>query len=263
MAFRSADQEFLNDFVFCPRIHMPSVFRVDPYESTASHCILVGGFNSALSLYNLGGKHHIEEFGKLVGGKKEKSGSIFTKALSLFASSSDKKNDKSQQTAKLDGKTVTMNAQVNFQDGKRRIIRLSMDPTGQFVAAADALGRVTLFSTSCNCVVRLWKGYRDARLAWTHAANAAPQNALASAQRAHTVLSTSHVSSGGGLPPTAAPPYSASVDMPGDVCMAIYAPLLGLVSIFRTPHGPCLRCIPVGLQCQVHTFVDVTARSTR
>lgn len=42
-----------------------------------------------------------------------------------------------------------------------------MDPRGKLIATADNMGRVILFDIKMNCAIRMWKGVRDARLAWT------------------------------------------------------------------------------------------------
>ena len=56
---------------------------------------------------------------------------------------------------------------IDFEDPKRKILRLRLSPSGELLAAADSLGRVTLYDVHLNVVVRLWKGVRDARLAWS------------------------------------------------------------------------------------------------
>ena len=37
---------------------------------------------------------------------------------------------------------------------------------GALAAAADSLGRVLLIDTACMAVVRVWKAYRSAQMAW-------------------------------------------------------------------------------------------------
>ncbi len=98
-----------------------------------------------------------------------------------------------------------------LEDEKRRVFRVSADPRGCLAASADSLGRVLLYDLHTESVVRIWKGLRDARLGWVYDS-----------------------------PATAG-------DSDDGTLLLIYAPQLGLVSLYKMRHGPCQRVIAVGL----------------
>lgn len=162
-------------------------------SSTPSHqtknIVFVAGMNSAISLYKLDEEQlHFQDFDKLVGYAKDKVGSILSKSFMSFfsmgsstaksASSSSSGARGSSSTSSTgtasDGtsqnsydtvvateeKAKTVLSMLDFQDEKRRILRVSADPMRHLVAAADGLGRVTLFDSQTNCIIRLWKGLR-------------------------------------------------------------------------------------------------------
>jgi hypothetical protein len=51
-------------------------------------------------------------------------------------------------------------------DEPRRIYRVALSATGHLAATCDSLGRVALLDAQNLLMVKLWKGYRDAQLAW-------------------------------------------------------------------------------------------------
>jgi hypothetical protein len=57
---------------------------------------------------------------------------------------------------------------AGLEDAPRRGRRVCLAPRGALAAATDSLGRVMLLDLQAGplCAVRLWKGYRDAQLAW-------------------------------------------------------------------------------------------------
>jgi hypothetical protein len=108
---------------------------------------------------------------------------------------------------------------------------------GKLIAAADSLGRVLLFdSRLATTAVRIWKGVREARFAWTEDRQQLPQ------------FSDSDSASG--------PRSSSGVRSKRVLSLAIYAPQTGLLSLWALRHGPCLRSIPVGQQCHIFTVYD-------
>lgn len=108
----------------------------------------------------------------------------------------------------------------SIHDSKRKIIRVSLDPSSKLLALADSLGRVLLYDTRIGSIVRMWKGIRDARFAWT-------VGALSKTDTSHLAL-----------------------------CLAIYAPQLGLLSLWVMKHGSCVRSIPLGPHCQIATVME-------
>jgi hypothetical protein len=57
---------------------------------------------------------------------------------------------------------------AGLEDAPRRGRGVCLAPRGALAAATDSLGRVMLLDLQAGplCAVRLWKGYRDAQLAW-------------------------------------------------------------------------------------------------
>lgn len=204
---------------------MPSLFDLEDEKDAASHNIFISGLSCAMSLYNVSNKLLNQDWDKSA---SSKSNSMFTRTvMSLFSmsSSSDvsKKNEKAEEHLRVAEKCIVVNSLLDFNDTKRRILRLSVEPYGSLIAAADTLGRVTLFETSTNSMVRLWKGLRDARLSWTHSF----RELTSEITRENALLH-----------------------------LVIYAPQLGLVSIYRMTQGACVRIVPVGLNAHLLMTVD-------
>jgi hypothetical protein len=59
-----------------------------------------------------------------------------------------------------------------LDDPARALQALLPSPLGHLALAADGLGRVLLLDVRQQCVVRLWKGYRDAQIAFLGARHA-------------------------------------------------------------------------------------------
>lgn len=236
MAYKLVDHKVLSDFVFYKTIYSPSIFEL---EDDATLSVLVGGMNNTFSLYNLGSRLHFQDFSKLAGYMKEKVGGIISKSISsifsIVGSFSHSQPEPTDQVTQTEDQSLMITSFVDFKDAKRRILRMTIDPSGLLVAAADALGRVLLFDTQINCVVRVWKGLRDARLAWTDVEESNEISGVFDAQGAKE---------------------ASSGQSKLRLCLCIYAPLLGIISVHRMKHGGCLRIIPVGLNCQLLNVVD-------
>jgi Rab3 GTPase-activating protein regulatory subunit N-terminus len=213
----------VSDFVVLPYIYSPGIFSLEG-SSDAAHSLLVAADSDAsLSMYNIGGKQQFQHLGKLGSYLKNQVSSAISKTFqSIFtlgtASSSADKG------SRIKAASVALASLIDFEDPKRKVLRMKLDPSGELVAAADNLGRVTLYDIRLNVIVRLWKGVRDARLAFS----SREMNS-----RVHTSL-------------------------------AIYAPQLGLLSFYAMKHGPCLRIVPIpcGSQCQIYTTVERSGSSS-
>ena len=145
----------------------------------------------------------------------------------------EKRNQKPRKT------TPPITSTLDFaESNKRRIVRISLDPTGKLLAAADTLGRVLLFDMRyISTVLRIWKGVREARFAWSM--DVTPSSGTcADGDESEGYLNSSRKSF--------------------QLSLAIYAPQLGLLSLYQMRHGPCLRSIPVGPQCQIFTIQQVS-----
>ena len=211
----------VNDFVVLPFVYRPNAFDVEG-SSDATYSILVACDSDAtLSMYNIGGKQQFQHLGKLGSYLKNQVSSAITKTFhNIFSFASASASPVKQRGNQIRSPPqMALASLIDFEDSKRSVLRLRMDPSGDLVAAADSLGRVTLYDARLNIIVRLWKGVRDARLAWSSCE-----------KQSNLYLS-----------------------------LAIYAPQLGLLSFYAMKHGPCLRIVPIpsGSQCQIYTSVEI------
>jgi WD40 repeat protein len=229
LKFKLIDHNDVNDLILLPSAHIYSIFDE---SSAASTSLLVGGLEPTLSLYSIGGKQHFQHLGKLASFVRERVGTAITKTVgsalnSFFGGGSDKQEDE------IDHTPIT--SILDFNDPKRRIIRLSIDPYGKLIAAADGIGRVLLFDVRfAATAIRIWKGVRDARVAWTE-----DKRSYSSTNDARSDI------------PSTNPNCIRSC-----LCLALFAPLTGLLTLWEMRHGPCLRSIPVGAQCHISTILD-------
>jgi hypothetical protein len=93
-----------------------------------------------------------------------------------------------------------------FADADKALRRLVPSPSGHLLLATDAAGRVLLLDAADLLVLRLWKGFRDARVAWVRRPGAAAADAT--------------------------PPIAACA-------VAILAPTRGVLELWE-PHGALL-----------------------
>lgn len=252
LAFRFSNHTTLNDFVFYPFVQPNSLFEEEP----ATCSVLVAGKDNSLAVYNLGGRLYFQDFNKLAGYVKDTMSNMISRSLmSFFVSGIDSSSDEISRTEEY---AVTITSSLDFSDSKRRVLRVSIDPSSRLVAAADSLGRVTLFDTQAGCVVRLWKGLRDARLAWTHSweipENGQTETDKKSPSRAdddeeRLSLSLEKVKE-------VEEEVEGEPEKVPTLHLVIYAPQLGLVSLFRMPQGGCVRIVPVGMHCQLFSVLE-------
>lgn len=173
--------------------------------------VFVVGLNSSISLYNFGCNQHFEHFGKLANYVKEKVTNVISKTFSSIVESI-----KPSSTTKLLNKLEydkAVSSVMDIKDASRRILRIYPDPSGRYLGLVDVLGRALLFDIKINTIIRIWKGVRDAQISW---------NESECYDNEHKKY---HI--------------------------AIYAPLVGLLYFYELRHGPLVKCIPVGNQCQI------------
>lgn len=213
----------VSDFVVLPFVYSPGIFSLEGLSDAAHSLLVAADSDASLSMYNIGGKQQFQHLGKLGSYLKNQVSSAISKTFqSIFtmgaASSSAEKGNRIKPAA-----SVALASLIDFEDPKRKVLRMKLDPSGELVAAADSLGRVTLYDIRLNVIVRLWKGVRDARLAFS----------------------------------------SRETDSKVHISLAIYAPQLGLLSFYAMKHGPCLRIVPIpcGSQCQIYTTVERSSGS--
>lgn len=183
--------------------------------------VMVVGAESAVVIYELSNNSKVvEEDGQR--SLKDKS-SVFSKSLysifSAISSYTDTRKSNEDRSCWNRSKLFQASPLLILEDDKRRVFRVSLDPRGCLAATADSLGRVLLYDLRTEAVVRIWKGLRDARLGWM--VEECTDKASGSATMA-TIL-------------------------------AIYAPQLGLVSLYKMRNGPCQRVVAVGLSFSLST----------
>lgn len=207
----------VSDFVVPPFIYRRGVFDLDGSLDATYSLLVASDSDATLSLYNIGGKQQFQHLGKLGSYVKTQVTSAISKTFQNIFSFGSASPLKVKGALDKPPTTVALASLIDFEDSKRKVLRMRLDPSGSLVAASDNLGRVTLYDLRLNVVIRLWKGVRDARLAWS-----------CSERESSTYLS-----------------------------LAIYAPQLGLLSFYGMRHGPCLRIVPIpsGAQCQIYTTV--------
>ena len=125
--------------------------------------------------------------------------------------------------AAVDELPQALNAQphAGFDDQPRRGRTLRLAPRGALAAATDSLGRVMLLDLQAGplCVTRLWKGYRDAEVAWVDGSAGATAP---------------------GVEPC--PP----------LCLAIHAPHRnGLLEVWSMRNGPRVAKLRCGSNCRL------------
>jgi hypothetical protein len=255
------------------------------HTSAALLSVFSAGSEASWALYNLGGALFSQEGEKSSTTVRESAVNLLSKGVmslyNWYGGSSDANSgnqgggnsssngvggaapDKKSDTARVQESTLTVTARIEFLDPKRRVLELSADPSGSFIAAADILGRVTLFDCTICAVVRIWKGLRHAEFAWTsrpvRTSNSSSANTAAMRSGNSSVAGSDSATVVGPattaqVPTTAGTASEAIAVEAPSTNLVIHAPLLGLVYIYGLPHGPCVRIVPVGLNCHLFTL---------
>uniref|UniRef100_A0A914HIL0 Rab3 GTPase-activating protein non-catalytic subunit n=1 Tax=Globodera rostochiensis TaxID=31243 RepID=A0A914HIL0_GLORO len=83
------------------------------------------------------------------------------------------RKDRIAKKSALDARTKWVPIKSILRDSKRVAERsfIAPSPGWPFVAISDNLGRVLLINTRTRRIIRIWKGYRQARCAWIEAAS--------------------------------------------------------------------------------------------
>jgi hypothetical protein len=163
----------------------------------------------------------------------------------------------------------------SFIDEKRRMLRMSIDPLQSLIACSDGFGRVTLFDIHQECFIRIWKGVRDAYLGWIVEPDEVNDNNNNNNNIPPSMSNSSHSTdqlmraNSGALTPTTPTPtttlshtnsltHTTSKEFDEDepsLRLVIFAPQLGIISIYKMKHGPCVRVIPVGMNTKLITLL--------
>ena len=270
--------------------------------TTSSVSVLAAGKDSTMALYNLGTVVVSRDASAVtVSSVRESAVNLLSKSVMSFYNSfmSGDGNNNSNSATNSSSNAATVNTTVSehktdavrvqdaalivaprmeFRDSKRRVLKLSVDPSGSLIAAADALGRVTLFDTHICAVVRIWKGLRQAELAWTSrhrsaiaAGGSGGSGGGGRSGGAFTPNSRGTSSNGSGNVYEgnfADTPENGSALIPAEsmlggaphptaaLNLVIHAPLLGLVYMYAMPHGACVRIVPVGMNCHIFSLAE-------
>ncbi len=91
---------------------------------------------------------------------------VFSMAKSWWSSGNDRSGPSPVKPPKIeDSKVLDLGWELN--DSTREIHAIAVAPSDPSLAAAcDNFGRVMLLDLHLQIVVRMWKGYRDAQIAW-------------------------------------------------------------------------------------------------
>lgn len=109
--------------------------------------------------------------------------------------------------------------------------------------------------------IRLWKGVRDAHFGWIIESDTATAELLRarassmsttnSHSQKHSSASYFHSHAALSAHDDGSNPTSGSGNSPPMLRLAIFAPQLGLVSVYQMRNGPCVRVIPVGFNVKM------------
>lgn len=111
-----------------------------------------------------------------------------------------------------------------LKDEPRKGEKIALSPSGALAALTDSLGRVLLVDTQAFVVIRLWKGYRDARCFFLDVP----------------------VDDSGLACPSSRSARSSESKKDFVLCLAIYVPRRGVVEIWKLRNGPRLSIIKCG-----------------
>lgn len=258
-------------------------------QSYHIRCFVVG-YESTISIYDLDMPLIYHEINNIMEKEKAASASYFKSFYSLYnaAMGSSNPSSSSAGTANSSGvgddrsvktwnraRILTLQPMLQFFDTKRRILRLSVDPFHTLIATADALGRVELYDINADCFIRLWKGLRDASLGW-HIDEEDTTALFSSLPASRGGVGASNLGKevggigSGGTSSSGAPGQTIEINESrmSEIArtalqLVIYAPLLGLVSIYKMKNGPCLRVIPIGMNCKLTPIASSFIQSDR
>ena len=130
----------------------------------------------------------------------------------------------------------TSSVHVKEADRRRKILAMQIDPTGRYCAATDTLGRVLLLDLASFAIVRMWKGYRDAGVAWVRARS--------EEECKEGWTATSSGTAKGMVGPTSTFRDREKKKM-GKILLAIHAPKRGILELWEPIHGPRLAVMSV------------------
>jgi hypothetical protein len=278
IGFQLSGQEACNDLLFYYRFTTNVNYWEDFDINLQSYHIraFVVGFESTVSIYDIDLNAIRIEIQVQIEKEKASSTSYFKSFYSLYAATmgttpsststappatnnnAPEPNNPLKIWDNRGGKLLfPLAPSLQFFDAKRRIIRLSIDPFHTLIATADALGRVELYDLNADCFIRLWKGVRDAYLGW-HIDEEDTTHLFASSSMVphHHHHHHGGIHHGGSHNQILGNTMQFNETSMSEIAksalqLIIFAPLLGLISIYKMKNGPCLRVIPVGMNCKI------------
>jgi hypothetical protein len=115
-----------------------------------------------------------------------------------------------------------------FHDPRRKVTKTCVDPSGRISAVVDNFGRVMVIDMSDGTIMRMWKGYRQAQVAWLYCPERWDEQWKG-------CTPPSHPSQGGSW----------------GLYLVIYALQRGVVELWRMRYGPRVSVFVVGSSCRL------------
>lgn len=109
-------------------------------------------------------------------------------------------------------------------DSRRHGESICLSPCNTMAGVTDDFGRVTLLDVARSIAIRMWKGYRDAQLAWVQVCEAHGDRDMIT---------------------------SPSTPRRCAQFLVIYAPRRGILEVWGTQHGPRIGAFTVGKHCRL------------
>ena len=120
---------------------------------------------------------------------------------------------------------VLVLCRFGIHDSRRQGESIALSPDHKLAVTTDGFGRVTLFDVHRGIAVRMWKGYRDAQVAWAQVCEDE---------------SSDRSDRSSALPRRA-------------MFLVIYAPRRGILEVWTAQQGPRVAAFNVSKWCRLHS----------
>ena len=207
-------QRLINDVVTCakqedqPASWYPKHQKSSNEREKEKFFAICGGSFPMLGVYLPSDKYGTLE--SAVAFASKLTSAMFSMAKSWWSSGDDGASSASKEQKIEEGKPLDMGSSLN--DSIREIKVLSVAPSGNLIAASDNFGRVLLIDSQLHVIIRMWKGYREAQLAWIEQREGEGKGNVS-------------------------------------VLLAVYAPRRGVLEVWKVRHGQREAIMDVGLGC--------------
>ena len=223
-----SDQERVRDVISCPFTvqEVCDIHRSSPQREP--HFLSVGE-RPPVSLFNPTGKDNesLSSVALTIGAEVAQK---IKEQIFSFASSwgfGEKKKPAEEEKRKVE-KAAKLGMSWGINDWSRSVLSVLLSPNCELAATTDRYGRVLLLDMHTYTFSRMWKGYRDAQVGFLEQRMDMPQN-------------KGEISGKTG----------AKNKVP--LFLAIYAPLRGLLEVWKMKHGGRESMVNVGLGCKLLT----------